>query len=317
MKIFITGVSGLLGLNLAVQERDRFEISGCYFAHPVVLEGVRTVQLDATSLSQLDHVLSEIQPDVIIHTAGLTNVEECEAKPDLAYRYNVETTRNVVKVANGLQAKLVHISTDHVFDGTAAWKIEDDVPAPLNVYARTKREAEEVVLEECRNPLIIRTNFFGWGTPVRASFSDWILRALAREDDLTMFSDVYFTPVLINDLIDILTQLIARGAEGTLHVAGGERLTKHAFALRLAEVFNYPTHTIHTISVEDFPFRAKRPRDMSLSCGKAESYLGVRMPSVSDGLHRLRRLGTEGFRFALDRAVQRGLPSRDLPHART
>ncbi len=317
MKIFITGVSGLLGLNLAVQARDRFEISGCYYAHPVVLEGVRTVQVDAISLSQLDHVLSEIEPDVIVHTAGLTNVEECEAKPDLAHRLNVETTRNVVKVTNGLQAKLVHISTDHVFDGTAPWRIEDDVPAPLNVYARTKREAEEVVLEECRNPLIIRTNFFGWGTHIRASFSDWILRALAREDDLTMFSDVYFTPILINDLVDIVTQLIARGAEGVLHVTGGERLTKHAFALQLAQVFNYPTHTVRAISVDDFSFRATRPKDMSLSCGKAESYLGVRMPFVRDGLHRLKQLGTEGFCFTLDRAVQKGLPSRDLPQART
>jgi len=316
MRLFVSGVSGLLGLNLALQVRDRFQVSGCYYAHPVILEGVQTLKLNLTSLSSLEQALLKVGADVVIHTGGLTNVEECEANPQLAYRLNVEATRNVAKVTNTLGAKLVHISTDHVFDGTAPWKTEDDVPAPLNIYARTKREAEEVVLEECRNSLIIRTNFFGWGTPVRASFSDWILRALAREDDLTMFSDVYFTPILINDLVDILAELIARGAGGTFHVAGGERLTKHAFALRLAQVFNYPTQTIRTISVEDFPFRAKRPRDMSLSCGKAEAYLGIQMPSVKDGLKRLKRLEAEGFRAALGEAVQEGASSREPPQPR-
>jgi dTDP-4-dehydrorhamnose reductase len=305
MRLFISGISGLLGLNLALQARDRFQISGCYHAHQVILEGVQSLKLDLTSLSSLEHALLEVGPDVVIHTAGLTNVEECEANPQLAYRLNVEVTRNVAKVTNALGAKLVHISTDHMFDGKASWKREADVPAPLNTYGRTKWEAEAVVLGECRNALIIRTNFFGWGTPVRASFSDWILQTLARGDDLTMFSDVYFTPILINDLVDILTELIARGAEGTLHVAGGERLTKHAFALRLAQVFNYPTHTIRAISVENFPFRAKRPKDMSLSSKKAAQLLGSPLPGVKEGLYRLKELETQGHRAALERAIMK------------
>jgi dTDP-4-dehydrorhamnose reductase len=310
MRIFISGISGLFGLNLALQARDRFQISGCYYAHPVILEGVQTFRLDLTSLSRLEQALLEVGPDVVIHAAGLTNVEECETKPELAYRLNVETTRNVAKVTNTLRAKLVHISTDHLLDGGTPWKTEEAIPGPLNTYAETKWRAEQAVLEECPDALIIRTNFFGWGTPVRVSFSDWILRALAQKSDLTMFSDVYFTPILINDLVDIMTELIARGAEGVLHVAGGERLTKYAFALQLAQVFNHPTHTIRAISVENFPFRAKRPKDMSLSCRNAEAYLGVRMPSVRDGLNRLKRLKTDGFRAALEGAVQGGVSSR-------
>ncbi len=312
MKLFISGVSGLLGLNLALQARHRFQVSGCYYAHQVILRSIQTLKLDLTSLSSLEQALLAVEPDVVIHTGGLTNVEECEVNPQLAYRLNVEATRSVAKVTSAMGAKLVHISTDHVFDGTAPWKTEDDFPVPLNVYARTKRDAEEVVLEDCRNPLIVRTNFFGWGTSVRASFSDWILRALARKDELTMFSDVYFTPILINDLVDILSELIARGAEGTFHVAGRERLTKYAFALRLAQVFNYPTQTIRATSVEDFPFRAKRPKDMSLSCGKAEAYLGIQMPSVEDGLNRLKILDREGHRATLERAVQDGLQSKEV-----
>jgi dTDP-4-dehydrorhamnose reductase len=306
MKSFITGISGLLGLNLALQVRSCFQVSGCYYTHPIVLGSVQALKLDLTSLSSLERTLFDVGPDVVIHTAGLTNVEECEANPELAYRLNVEATRNVAKVTNSLGAKLVHISTDHVFDGEAPWKRETDVPAPLNTYGRTKWEAEQIALVECRNALIIRTNFFGWGTPVRVSFSDWILRALAREEDFTMFSDVYFTPILINDLLDIVTELIARGAEGTFHVAGGERLSKYAFALQVAEIFDSPRDRIREISVDDFPFRAKRPKDMSLSSEKVTRLPGIHLPGVKEGLYRLKELETQGHRAALERAIMKG-----------
>jgi len=303
MKVFITGISGLLGLNLASQVRDRFQISGCYNRHPVILDGVEIVRLDLTDVCALEESFQKIQPDVIVHAAGLTNVEECETNPDAAFRLNVEATRHVAKMANASACRLVYISTDHLFDGTTALKTEVDVPSPLNVYARTKWEAEQVVTNTCADALIIRTNFFGWGSPVRVSFSDWILRALAQEDELRMFSDVYFTPILINDLIDVVVELILRDASGIFHVAGGERLTKYAFALQLAEVFGYPRDTICSIRVKDFPFRARRPEDMSLSSKKAEQYLGIHIPVAKDGLNRLRSLQADGYRETVRRAI--------------
>ena len=312
MKLFVSGISGLLGLNVALVARERFQVSGCFLTHPIVLDGIRAVKLDVASLSELEQFLLTCKPDIIMHTAGLTNVEECEDKPILAHRLNVEATRNVAKIANILRAKLVHISTDHVFDGRTAWKTEGDIPAPLNTYAKTKWKAEEVVLEECPDALIIRTNFFGWGTPVRVSFSDWILRALAQGKELTMFSDVYFTPILINDLIDVMTELLGRGATGIFHVGGSERLTKYDFALQIAEVFDHPRDAIRAISVQNFPFRAKRPRDMSLSSGKAEQYLGIEMPAVKEGLHRLKKLEMEGRRAAVEKAMKKGLSSQPL-----
>ena len=118
-----------------------------------------------------------------------------------------------------------------------------------------------------------------------------------------MFSDVFFTPIVINDLVDAMFQLIARKATGIFHIAGSERLSKYAFALQLAELFNYPKDRIRNISVDTFPFRAKRPKDMSLSSMKVEHYLGVRMPSVEESLNRLKRLEAEGHRAALEKAT--------------
>lgn len=305
MKAFVTGISGLLGLNFAMSLRDRFKVAGAFYSHPVVLEGVHAFKVDLTSPDAVMACIHNQRPDVVVHTAGLTNVEECEARPAQAHVLNVEVAGHVAATANALRSKLVHISTDHVFDGQVPWKSEGDIPMPLNTYARTKLEAEGVVLQACPDALIIRTNFFGWGTPVRVSFSDWILRALAQEDELRMFSDVYFTPILINDLIDVVVQLAQRGASGIFHVAGGERLTKHAFALKLAEVFGHPRDTIRAINVKDFPFRARRPGDMSLSSKKTEQYLGFQMPVVKDGLNRLRRLEEAGYRETVRQVVQK------------
>ncbi len=312
MKLFITGISGLLGLNLALQVRDRFQISGCYNHHPVILDGVEIVRLDLTSLDDLEESLRKIQPDVIVHTAGLTNVEECESNPEAAFQLNVEATQHVAKIASALSCRLVHISTDHLFDGTTALKTESDVPSPLNVYAKTKWEAEQIVSNTCPEALIIRTNFFGWGTHIRVSFSDWILLALDQGRELTMFSDVFVTPILIKDLVDTMIDLIMYDAKGIFHVAGGERLSKYDFANQLAVVFDYPKEKIRDISVEDFPFRAKRPKDMSLSSEKVERYIRVRMPTAEEGLNKLKGLEVESYRASLGRAVVQGLLPQKL-----
>lgn len=303
MKLFITGISGLLGLNLALQARERFQVGGCYYTHAVAVDGVQPVKVDVTSFTALEEALRTYRPDVVVHAAGLTNVEECEGNPIQAYRIHVEATQYVAEITGALGARLVHISTDHLFDGTRPWKTETDSPDPPNTYAKSKWGAEEVVGKICPDALIIRTNFFGWGTPVRVSFSDWILQGLAKGQELRMFSDVFFTPILINDLVDAMLELMVRGATGIFHVAGSDRLSKYAFAVQVAEVFDYPRDKIHEISVEDFPFRAKRPKDMSLSSEKAARILRSQLPGVKDGLYRLKKLQSEGHCAALKRAI--------------
>ena len=306
MKLFITGISGLLGLNLALQGKETFSVSGAFHNHPVASDGMESVRLNITSIREAEEVFHTICPDVIVHTAAATNLEECESNPSLAHRLNIEVTHNVATIAASLDAKLVHISTDQLFDGTQPWRTETDEVSPQNAYAKTKLLAEQVVLDNCPSALIIRTNFFGWGTSVRPSFSDWILQGLKRRLDLTMFSDVFFTPILINHLVDLIFDLIRRDATGLFHVAGGDRLTKHAFALQLADCFGYSSDCIRPISIGDFPFKAQRPRELSLSSRKVESQLQVRMPTIAQGLDRLQRLQKAGWQQDLESALLSG-----------
>ena len=307
-KLFIAGVSGLLGLNTALQLQEGYEVSGCYHSRPVTLDRVHAFEVDASSSSAVDAALAEIRPDVIINTIGLTNVDTCETDPAQARLLNVETARNLATAAHRLKAKLVHVSTDQLFDGASSWITEDDPPKPLNVYGVTKQEGEEAVLDACPDALVLRTNFFGWGNSARTSFSDWILDSLEQGRELTMFTDVFFTPILIDNLVELSLQLVAAGAKGRYNLAGGQRLSKYDFAIKAAEVFGLPGHGIRPTSVKDFPFKARRPEEMSLSSNKAEALLGSPMPSVGDGLSRLKETKAGGRREAMEATIS-GVPA--------
>ena len=294
-KLAITGASGLLGVNLACALRDQWDLVGAYHAQRVTLDGVRAVSLDVGDRRAVCAWLADERPDVVWHGAGLTNVELCETDPGLAERLNVEATANVAEAAAACGARLVHISTDHLFDGMKKQYSEAAATQPLNVYAATKLRAEHVVSDLDRDALIIRTNFYGWGHPRRQSFSDWILSTLRSGGDLTMFRDVYFSPILINDLIDSVLALLDRRATGVYNVAGRERLSKLAFALELAKIFGLDTLKIHDVSVDSVSFRARRPQDMSLSTEKAARLLGAPLPNVVQGLNRLQALERAGW----------------------
>lgn len=305
MKIFVTGVSGLLGLNFATQMRGLHQICGAFRSHAIALDGVKAIELDVCDAVALERQLDEIRPDAVLHTAGLTNVDACEDMPDLAIRLNVEAARAVAVAARHAGARLVHVSTDQLFDGSAAFATEETPPAPVNGYGRTKLAAEQVVSDVFPDALIVRTNFYGWGTSVRPSFSDWILGALQRGEPLNMFNDTYFTPILVNDLADRIVGLIERRVSGVVNVAGAERLSKHAFALCAADVFELPSDRITGTPLESLGLRAPRPRDMSLSTSKASALLGEGMPGVREGLERLRELGARGWPQALERTMRK------------
>ena len=139
----------------------------------------------------------EAQIGIVVHAAGMTSVEECEAKPDLARHINVDLAGNVAKACAKLGLPLIHISTDHLFSGEMPFLAETSPVTPVNVYGRTKAEAELQVLEAHPLALVIRTNFYGWGTSYRRSFSDVIIETLRSGRELNLFKDVFYTPILV------------------------------------------------------------------------------------------------------------------------
>lgn len=312
MRVFISGISGLLGINAAHVWSAEHEVSGCFHSHPVELAGVRAHAADLTEPQAIAQLLEDARPELVLHTAGLTNVDACEEQPALARQLNASVASRVARAAAAVGAKLVHVSTDHLFSGVRPLWTEDDLPEPVNAYAETKRQAERLTLQAAPDALVVRTNFYGWGTPTRTSFSDWILAGLETGRGVRMFQDIFFTPLLVNDLVEAIMRLVAHGARGILHVAGSERLAKRDFGIKLAALFGHRTDLIRSISVADVPLKARRPRDMSLDSSRAASILGQPLPDAETGLLRLRRLRDEGWAERIARSFPARAGARDM-----
>lgn len=303
-RLFITGISGLLGLNAAVRWRGEHAVGGVYLSHPVQIDGVDARPVDLLDADAVRARILESRPSLVVHAAGFTSVDGCEQAPEQARRVHEEATRTVAEATRDAGAGLIHISTDHLFAGTHEMADEDTVPAPLNVYAATKLAAERAVAASGADALMVRTNFYGWGTSRRVSLTDWILAGLETGTRREMFTDVFFTPIQINDLCDAMMALWQSGARGVVNVVGRERLSKYDFGVRVADEFGFDRDLIVPRSVESFPFSAPRPRDMSLSSRKASAALGREMPDAGAGLRRLAAERAAGLPGVLERALK-------------
>jgi dTDP-4-dehydrorhamnose reductase len=296
VKILVTGASGLLGANLVLQlQQQNQEVVAIYRRHRLEGPGVKSVQADLTNPIVVEDLLQQFRPNWIIHCAAITNVDWCQANPADAARAHVEMSRGLAVGARKLKARLIYISTDSVFDGTNAPYSEQDLPAPGNIYAQTKLAGERAVQEELTPSLIIRTNIYGWNMQQKQSLAEWILNRLASGETLPGFDDVIFTPILVNDLNQVIVEMIERQLTGLYHVAGSESCSKYEFALRLADTFNLDNHQIRAASIADAPLKAPRPLNTALKTGKISRILGRSMPDVNAGLRRFRKLRDSGF----------------------
>ena len=287
MKILITGGSGLLATNWALIARKQHDVVLGLHNRKISLSNVVTQPLSLEPAGQLEADLSSIKPDLVVHTAGATSVEWCEANPEAAQHTNVTLTTNLARACADLQIPLVHISTDHLFAGDAALVDETCPPMPQNVYGRTKAEAEQRTLEHHPSALIVRTNFFGWGTGYRQSFTDRIIFQSRAGQRLKLFEDVFFTPILIEILVLAVQDLVANHSSGILHVVGDERISKYDFGLAVANQFGLDLGLIEASRITDQPDLVQRPNDMSLSNSKACGLLGRSLGSISTQLHAL------------------------------
>lgn len=303
MRVLITGGSGLLALNWASCMRHRFDVVLGTHRHRVRLAGTQSVALDLSSVERFARQLRDLAPGLVIHAAGMTSVEQCEHLPAGAEYANTCLAHQVSQATRQQDIRLVHISTDHLFAGDRPLSSENDQPHPLNVYARTKLHAEELVLATDPQALIVRTNFFGWGHASRESFSDWIIGSLRAGRTITMFDDVFFTPILADDLAIAVHELVAQDAVGVYHVVGEERISKYDFAHKTAACFGLPHGLIVRGRIGDSGLRVPRPHDMSLDNAKARGRLGRRIGGADDFLGELFRQERQGRAAELRNAV--------------
>jgi dTDP-4-dehydrorhamnose reductase len=294
-RILITGGAGLLAVNWALQMRERYNITLGLHNRKISLSGIDTRTIVLNNRDTVLEVFKDICPQIVIHAAGMTGVEECENDPEHAHNINVGLAENIAHVCASLDIPFVHISTDHLFAGNLPLSTETSPVSPINIYARTKAEAEARVLKACPGALVIRTNFFGWGMSYRKSFSDKIISSLREKKPITLFTNIFYTPIVIEVLVDITHQLLDKEVNGIFNVVGDERLSKYQFGKIVTELFNLDHELITAGNTSENRNLIRRPKDMSLSNEKVCHLLGRNLGGAADHVHRLIEQEKSGF----------------------
>jgi len=289
--LVVTGASGLLGASVLRSAVELgWETVGLCHRHVLRDPKMRVAKVDLTDDSATRKLLFDLRPDAIVHCAAATNVDWCEDNPKQADAINVHAAAVLAEIAATCNSRFVYVSTDAVFDGKKGDYAETDEPAPLNVYARSKLAGERETLLRIPSALLVRVNIYGWNAQKKDSLAEWVLRRLEEGRNVPGFTDVFFTPILVNDLVPVLFAMLQQELTGIYHVVGSERISKFEFARRVATTFGFDPARVTPCQVKDMNLKAERPLDVSLNTAKIRIALGHSMPDVDSGLCVFREL---------------------------
>lgn len=234
----------------------------------------RTLRMDVADLDALAAAVCDTAPRIIIHAAAVTNISTAFEQPELARRVNVEATRRLAAAAARIGARLVFISTDLVFDGTAAPYAEDAPPTPLSVYGRTKADAERIVLDGTCNLVVRPPLMYGLPGVDRPTTFVNQLRAIVGGGELRLFEDEFRTPIALIDCVRSCLEAAESDIGGVLHIAGPQRLSRLEMGRIAADALSVRKPNIVAVKQASMTFAEPRPSDVSLSCERFEETFG-------------------------------------------
>lgn len=293
MKVLVTGAFGMLGHSLVprLEEAGTDVVAARHSQDTAELSPPRdparrreTILLDITDRESLVAAARAARPDWVVHLAAWTDVDGCEGDPDRAFRVNGEGSRNVALAAAAVDAPVLAMSTDYVFDGTATSpRREGDELNPLGVYGKSKLAGEQGVRESSPQHAIVRTSWL-YG-PGGRNFVDTILARARAGQPLRVVNDQRGCPTYARDLSDAVVALLERRSFGTWHVTGSGECTWYDFAVAACELAGVKAE-VAAISSAELTRAAERPAYSVLENGSFEKVMGRRMPHWRDALQR-------------------------------
>ncbi len=289
-RILVTGSNGLLGQKLTElylknseveliatgRGADRYPIKGGYTYETMNIEDAQEVM----------RVVEHYKPDCIIHTAAMTNVDECELNHAGCVSQNIEAVRYVVNAANKVNAHLIHLSTDFIFDGTAGPYKEDALPNPLSFYGESKLKAEEIIKENCKNWAMARTVLV-YGLVADMSRSNivlWAKDALENKKAIKVVDDQFRTPTLAEDLALGCSLIEKHHAQGIFNISGKDFMSIYELVERVAKYFNLSMENVEKTNSLTLKQPAKRPPITGFDISKAQNELGYQPHSFEEGI---------------------------------
>ena len=287
-KTLIIGGSGLVGRILIKKIKDIAKVYATYNTTIINLEGAKFYQLDVRDANRVNNLVKEIQPEIVINAAAKRNTRYCEKNPDEAYKVNVDGTRNIVKACKTINAKIVFISSDQVFDGTKGKYREGDKVNPLNTYGKQKAMAEKIIKNNLDNWLIIRASYiYGWFTG-GDNFVTWVIEKLESGREIQISYDQFVTPIHVENFVDILIKLLENDKKGIYHVGEGECLSKYEFVKRIKETFRFDEAMVKPISSDALNENMVRPKNNCLDLSKIKNELNFSKYSIKNGLETMK-----------------------------
>lgn len=297
MKLLVIGASGLVGHKVAKKAMATGDdVIGTYNSREADL-GFPCTKADVTDATGIHRLVSESAPDAVVNTSALHNVDYCEQHPTESDEVNAAAVGSLARACTEVGAKLVHLSTDYVFDGTKESPYsEDDKPAPLNAYGSSKLAGEKLVGD---GHTVVRTSVvYGWtptelaGIPSSSgkgiNFALWLLQSLSSGKQVNIVTDQYATATLADSLADSLLKVAKSAESGTFHIAGVDCQSRYEFAAELAEVFGHDADLLSPTESAQFSQKANRPARSCLDSSKARRLLNMSHPHTKDALGIMR-----------------------------
>lgn len=276
--MLVTGNSGLLGPYLY----EKF--GGCEKIAGLCRHGC-DIQCDLRNPISTRLTIGEFKPNVVIHAAAITDIDLCEKQPELAHDVNVKATQNLVSALPN-KCLLIYISTDQVYPDTSGPHREGS-EKPCNTYGITKLLGEQAA-EGHNNTLILRTNIFGASrSPNRESLSDFFINRMTDKKDIILFKDVWFSPVHMRTLAEVIMEMISQGVTGVFNLGSREGMSKADFALSIARHMQLSTKTARVGISSQIIGRAQRAADLRMDLTNVQERLQCRMPSLLEEVAKL------------------------------
>ena len=285
-RILITGANGMLGqrtiFNLALAKN--YELLGVSLEDEAVFSNVDYKCVDLTNRDDFKQVVYNFCPDFIINTAAFTNVDLSETERETAWKVNVKGVEYVAEAARVIDAHVIHISTDYVFDGKRGPYSEKSRTNPLGYYGRTKLASENVLNTSGAFNTIIRTNVLFGIADSRPDFVRWVVSSLRAGKEIRIVTDQINNPTFIDDLVQAISKIIEFKKYGLYNIGGREFLSRYDFTIKIADYFQLDKSLIKKIVTEDLNQPAKRPLKSGLLTIKAESEFGFKPHSIEESL---------------------------------
>jgi len=286
LRIMVTGAAGLLGLRLTTLLSEKFHVIAVTHQHEFpgnISEELQAVKCDLTGRASVRRLVHDFEPDVVINSAAMTDVDACEENQILANKANCDIVAHLIDAIKLDKTRFVQISTDYLFDGRNGPYPEEAVPNPLNVYGRTKLAAERLVREWNGESLIVRTSaLFDSKNHGKANLFTAVHSRLRSGETVKVASDLYCNPIWTLNLSAAILETVEQGLTGIINIAGSEYLSRYDFALSVAHEYGFPQQLVQAVPLASLNRKAERPLKAGVDVTRASKLLHTGLLSPAE-----------------------------------